>query len=299
MDAVQKQQTNSLGSNVTCPRPAHFLFEKLPAELRNKVYDEYYASDEKQEKEFYYLDQKGNITTATERYVYKNVVAGTQHQIFDPIRASKTMASEILARTIQQVVFDIRTPEALKQFSESLRTYIELSGLKTDKSHQIAIDLTSNMTTSHRSHLDNWNEIEDEHGNDFEEEETYHHGRDRQGTLTRLKVSTHDHIKQWLVELSTLPNNTEICLTFPFFWRDFRSLRGLSARYGLSNRTVKFCFPPPSSRHPEYDYCRAQTMAAIKGFHDTKQTVLTKEEREHLVAIGCRGFDGFGRRPNA
>jgi hypothetical protein len=37
--------------------------------------------------------------------------------------------------------------------------------------------------------------------------------------------------------------STHVNLVFPYFWRDFRSLRGVSDKHGLSRYHVTFRFP--------------------------------------------------------
>jgi hypothetical protein len=110
----------------------------------------------------------------------------------------------------------------------------------------------------------------------------------------------HGVFRKRVTALEGLPKeSTHIHLVFPYFWRDFRSLRGMSNKYSLSQYHVTFQFPRDRDTHPlsdsEQRFFVAQTMAAVSGVIVAEQANIDKARREDLVRIGCRGFN-IGQR---
>jgi hypothetical protein len=119
------------------------------------------------------------------------------------------------------------------------------------------------MDEADRQTLASWGELEDPYG----------HQEDAHGVF-----------KKWVLALEYFPKeSTHLHLVFPYFWRDFRSLRGMSNKYNLSQYHVTFQFPRDRDIHPLSDTEQkkfvTQAIAAVNSITVAEQANSDKARR--------------------
>ncbi|KAH7069951.1 hypothetical protein BKA63DRAFT_580299, partial [Paraphoma chrysanthemicola] len=105
-------------------------------------------------------------------------------------------------------------------------------------------------------------------------------------------LGTKEYFKKWFKAIEGFPESVTLHLVFDCFWRDFRVLRWLSSKTGLSKRSVRFLFlfPTPDHQLEYHDFFVALTVASVLGFRHPAQENIPLEHRRMLVNYGCGGF---------
>lgn len=214
-----------------------------------------------------------NSTISPEETVYSFFV-----DIVDATGRSWLFKSDLVRVTeITQETLSLITPKILFKPTNAiaLEMFIEIFTSHTSvcvnlPELNIEIDLMNGLDQNDIRALNLWGETKLPHGRNTEVE---------------------DNVKKWLSQIQLLPQETTVHLVFVHMWRDWRELRGLSKKFGLSRRKVTFQFPPPSTAYDEHTFCVAQTIAAVADIEVSEQAGISLARRQELVKAGCRGFN--------
>lgn len=131
------------------------------------------------------------------------------------------ITEEVLTLVTPWVLFTFKTSDSLSLFAEAFYSHYRICKRTVDI--HVELDLTAGMHELQLEAFAKWEETAVPHG---------------------TKENAHGVFQDWLKALQGLPtDSTHVHLVFPHFWRDFRSLRGLSAATGLAKFQVTFAFP--------------------------------------------------------
>ncbi len=184
------------------------------------------------------------------------------------------LTQEVLTLVMPEILFRFNTPHALEVFAEDFAAHVNICNVIPEL--HIELDFAKNLGQEDRTKLGSWAESKLPHGRD---------------------INMHDHVTQWMSAIQLLPEVTNIHLVFSHIWRDFRELRGLSKKFGLSKHVITFQFPTPSNLLQEQNFLEAQTMAAVKDLEVSEQAGISGTKRIELVKFGCRGFNCYRNSP--
>jgi hypothetical protein len=90
-----------------------------------------------------------------------------------------------------------------------------------------------------------------------------------------------------------MPEEATVYLVFRHFWRDFRSLRGIASKSGLSQRRVMFLFldPAPYARLDDHEFFIELTVASVTDIVVAPMYGINQARRTMLVNHGFAGFN--------
>jgi hypothetical protein len=143
----------------------------------------------------------------------------------------KEIADELLSLVTPSILFTFQSPDGLRMFAEQFAAHTAVCTRRIEL--HVEFDYTSSMDEADRQTLANWGDLKVPHGR---------------------QEDAHRVFKKRVTALEGLPKeSTHVHLVFPYFWRDFRSLRGMSNKYGLSQYHVTFHFPRDRDTHPLSD----------------------------------------------
>ncbi|KAG9188282.1 hypothetical protein G6011_02205 [Alternaria panax] len=253
-------------------------YHRFPAEIGNQLYQCVAFPDgvEKDERRYKSVGPDGVIsqTDSVQSFYIDAVTHDGKSQLFKKDIANvKEIAEELFSLVVPWILFVFDSPSGPRRFGEFFAAHTSVC--KQILSLHIEFDFGAEMEASTRIMFASWTETELPHGRD---------------------INAHDIFEEWMHAVQSLPDSTHVHLVFPCFWRDFRSLHGLSEKTGLRKYQITFRFPEGPSRHTDHDFLIAQTMAAITGIEDTQQAAISKARREDFVKHGCTGFN-YRRRP--
>jgi hypothetical protein len=186
------------------------------------------------------------------------------------------IADELLSLVTPWILFVFDSPRALRLFAEAFASHTAVCTRQIQL--HVEFDFGATMDEASRTTFARWVESEVPHGR---------------------HVNAHQIFEEWVLAVQELPSeSTHLHLIFPYFWRDFRSLRGLSEKTGIRQYPITFRFPADRGHPPlpDYDFFVAQTIAAVKGIEVSEQAGISETRRTMLVRHGCTGFN-LGRRP--
>lgn len=186
------------------------------------------------------------------------------------------LSEESLSLLVPQILFKFSSPDSLKIFAQTFAAHVNI--VNNVPELHIELDFTDNMKKEHIQRLSIWEETELPHGRDF---------------------GMRDHVQGWFQQIALLPELTTIHVIFTYIWMDFRALRGVSKQFGIYKREVTFQFPTPTISRQDYNFFKAQTIAAVKNIKVPEQVGIERARREALVNIGCTGFNGVRWNPAA
>lgn len=193
----------------------------------------------------------------------------------DLVRVSE-LTEEVLSLLVPKILFKFHSASALGVFVEKFAAHTSVCNSIPEL--HIEVNLTDGMDGEDIELLDLWEETDQPHGCD---------------------TGVEKNIKTWLSRIKLLPQATTVHLVFDHLWRDWRELRGLSKKFGLSRRNITFQFAPPSTTYDKYTFCVAQTIAAIADIEVSEQSGISLARRQELVKMGCRGFNRVRQHPAA
>ncbi|MCJ1435727.1 hypothetical protein MMC27_005102 [Xylographa pallens] len=246
---------------------------KTPPEIRNMLYKYAALPDgvDPEERSFKTVTQDGTISPSdTVRSFFLDIVsdAGKSTLFAKEITQVTELTQEVLTLVMPEILFRFNTPHALVIFAETFAAHANICDVVPEL--QVELDFAQDLSEEDLTKLSSWVECKQPHGRD---------------------IGMHDHVEQWMRAIQLLPEVTNIHLVFSSIWRDFRELRGLSKKFGVSKSTVTFQFPTPSIRYQDYSFFEAQTMAAVKDLEVSEQAGISGTKRADLVKFGCRGFN--------
>ncbi|KAF4624393.1 hypothetical protein G7Y89_g13776 [Cudoniella acicularis] len=254
------------------------FFRAIPGEIRNELYRCAALPAGVEPEQHTFKTVTGDSTIAPldtiKSFFVDTISADGKSVLFakDIVQVTE-LTEEILTLVMPLILFKFNTVAALETFVETFAAH--LSVCKVVPELHIELCFTKDMGENEVAMLGSWAECKLPHGRD---------------------INMHDHVQRWMEANQSLPGNTIIHFVFPQIWRDFRELRGLSKKFGVSKRTITFQFPTPSSEIPEYSFYIAQTMAAVKDIEVPEQVGISSDKRVKLAKLGCRGFNGNGQR---
>ncbi|KAK0125598.1 hypothetical protein ONS96_009433 [Cadophora gregata f. sp. sojae] len=230
---------------------------------------------EPEKRTFTTINDDGMITesdAARSFFIDKITQDGTSELFAKPITKVSELTEEVLTLVMPKILFQVRNPKDLEGFVELFAAHLGVCNLVPELN--LEIDFTWSMEEDHTAELGKLEEI------------TVPHGR---GFMSK-------YVEEWLSMLAMFPDSEsiQIHLVFSKIWRDFRELRGLCKKFGISNRTVTFQFSDQDAH-----FYKAQTMAAVKDVETEEQINISVKRREELVNLGCRGFNQVRRSLNA
>jgi hypothetical protein len=198
-----------------------------------------------EERTFRTVNQDGTITpldTVRSFFLDKISKSGKSALFAKDIVRVTEITEEVLTLVLPEILFQFDTTHALEVFAETFAAHASICNIVPEL--HLEVNFGKGLGEEDLGKLGGWLECKLPHGRD---------------------VGMHDHVERWMSAIQHLPEvtNIHLHLVFSHIWRDFRELRGLSMKFGLSKRTVTFQFPTPSIQYPEYSFFEAQTMAAV------------------------------------
>jgi hypothetical protein len=184
------------------------------------------------------------------------------------------LTEEVLTLVMPEILFKFNVSRALEVFAETFAAHVSICDVIPEL--HIELNFAEGLTNEDLRKLGSWEECKHPHGRD---------------------INMHNHVQQWMRATQLLPEVTNIHLVFSHIWRDFRELRGLSRKFGLSKRRVTFQFWTSSIPHQERSFFEEQTMAAVKDLDVSEQGEINDIKRAELVQFGCRGFNCYTKHP--
>jgi hypothetical protein len=181
------------------------------------------------------------------------------------IVAVAEIAEEVLTLVMPGILFSVDDSSALARFAEAFAAHT--GHFTTVPELHVEINVTAGLDVD--EDFASWQVCAEPHGRD-------------------LKAET--FFESWMDAVQDLPDTATIHLVFSCFWRDYRSLRGLSTRYGLSKRNVTFRFAIEET-FPDQPFHIAQTISAVKDIDVPQQSGIIAARRAVLVDYGCTGFN--------
>lgn len=261
--------------------PDTSFLSMIPAELRNEIY------------EMAILPEDANLQTRVVKTILQNSTISPQDTLqsffvdivdmnggswlfkSDIVRVSE-LTQEVLTLLVPKILFKFDNATALGVFVEKFTAHTSVCDGLPDL--HVEVNLMDGMDRDEAGKLDLW------------EETKLPHGRN---------IGVEDNFKEWLVQIQLLPQVTTVHLVFTHLWRDWREVRGLSKKFGLSHRNITFQFPLLSTAYKEHSFCVAQTIAAIADIEVSEQSGISLTRRQELVKMGCRGFNRIQQHPLA
>jgi hypothetical protein len=207
----------------------------LPPEIRNHLYKCVVFSDDMElvERSSKSIGLETIVVSETTRDFYLDVVSDTgESKLFNrAITKVKEIADELLSLVTPSIMFTFKSADGLRLFAKQFAAHTAVCTRRIEL--HVEFDYTSSMDEADRQTLANWGDLEGPHGR---------------------QEDAHGVFRKWVTALEGLPKeSTYVHLVFPYFWRDFRSLRGMSNKYGLSQYHVTFQFPRDRDTHPLSD----------------------------------------------
>ena len=252
-------------------------YHRFPPEIRNQLYLCSVLPDQSKQQERSYITigndgSKVPMDSVHEFYVDAVSASGKSTLFSRKITEVTEIAEEVLTLVTPCILFTFDSPEGLRLFAEAFYAHARICERQIQL--HVEIDFASSIDQVSCEAFVKWEETPVPH---------------------RRAQDAHGVFQDWLEALTNLPKaSTHVHLLFPQFWRDFRSLRGLAAKKGLSEFQVSFAFPG-NTYHTfpklDQDFFIAQTVAAVKGIEVVEMAGISKERREILVRHGCRGFN--------
>lgn len=235
-------------------------------------------SAEKVERTYKTVTADGSATTLdhVHSFFLDHVSSNGTSELFKKeITNVAEIAEELLTLVTPWILFVFDSPRALLVFAEAFAAHAAVCTRQPEL--HVEFDFCTTFQDSDRRSFATWAETERPHGRN---------------------IDAHKAFESWMLAVQQLPSDTHIHLVFPYFWRDFRSLRGLSEKTGLYQHPVTFRFPVDDAYPtlPHYDFFVAQTIAAVKAIGVPEQAGISETRRAELVRHGCTGFN-LGRRP--
>lgn len=259
------------------------VFHRFPPEIRNHLYKcaalpDFFAK--KVERYHKTVGADGAIMALDNVHsFYLDHVScnGTSELFSKDITKVAAIADELLSLVTPWILFAFDSPRALHLFAEAFAAHAAVCTRQLEL--HVEFEFGATFLKSDRRKFANWIESDLPHGRDFDAHKTF---------------------EEWMLAVQELPPTTHVHLVFPYFWRDFRSLRGLSEKTGLRQHPITFRFPTDEDYPslPDHDFFVAQTIAAVKGIEVSEQSGISETRRATLVRHGCTGFN-LGRRPNS
>ena len=251
----------------------------IPPEIRNSIYEHAALPNDVEPEKRTFITIAEDITIAsseTAQSFYLDTISESgQSALFaKEIVQVAELTEEVLTLVMPKILFKFRTPCALRIFAETFAAHAMVCEVVPEL--HIELDFATNLDEEDLIKLGSWAECNLPHGR---------------------AIYMHNHVENWMSAIQLLPEITYVHLVFTYIWRDFRELRGLSKKFGLSKYRVTFQFPTPSIQHQENSFFEAQTMAAVKDLDVYEQAGLSDAKRAKLVKFGCRGFNRIRQRP--
>ncbi|RDL39907.1 Uncharacterized protein BP5553_04247 [Venustampulla echinocandica] len=271
MDSVQARPPKR---RKTKSKETPAFYHVMPPEIRNEIY-EHAALPETVDPEartFKTVTSEGNIAPkdTVQSFFLDAVSESGRSSLFerDVVKITE-LTQEVLTLVMPGILFQFSTPSALEVFAETFAAHSNVCHIVPEL--HIELNLANNLSQASLEELAKFKATKLPHGRG---------------------IQMHDHVEKWMLVIKTLPKTTtHVHLVFSHIWRDFRELRGLSKKHGLSERTVTFQFRTPSIERPDHSFFEAQTMAAVKDLEVAEQAGISEEKRAKLVKFGCRGFN--------
>ncbi|KAJ4373386.1 hypothetical protein N0V83_003681 [Neocucurbitaria cava] len=268
----------TIGNKRQKTQSADVTHHRFPGEIRNMLYKCAALPDNVKQVERLYksVGPDGTITVSDSVHTfYLDTVneSGTSQLFSKEITKVAEIADEVLSYVTPWILFTFTSPDALRLFAEAFAAHSAVCTREIEL--HVEFDFGASMNETDRRTFSKWLEMEEPHGR-------------QQGA--------HDVFEEWMNSVKDLPTaSTHVHLVFPYFWRDFRSLRGLSEKTGLREYQITFRFPKEEPYHTysvdDHDFFIAQTIAAVKGIEVVEQAGINEKTRADLVAFGCRGFN--------
>lgn len=253
------------------------VYHRFPPEIRNQLFRCAVLPEQSKtvQRSYKSISKDGSrlpLDTVHAFYIDAVTANGSSTLFSREITKVAEIAEELLTLVTPWILFTFKSPDGLRLFAETFYEHSRICKRKAEL--HVELDFTSSLGEADRESLEKWEETDVPHGK---------------------KQHIHSVLQEWLEALSHLPtDSTHVHLLMPQFWRDFRSLRGLSAKTGLAEFQVSLAFLPNLSHafsKQDYDFFIAQTIAAVYGIEVVEQAGINKERREKLVRYGCRGFN--------
>ncbi|KFY60966.1 hypothetical protein V496_05215 [Pseudogymnoascus sp. VKM F-4515 (FW-2607)] len=250
----------------------------IPGELRNAMYKMAIIPEDAKLQSRTVKTISKNSTISPEETIcsfFVDIVdASGRSWLFknDLVRVSE-ITQETLSLITPKILFKTISTTALEMFVEIFTSHTSVC--ENIPELHIEVNLMDGLDQSDIRTLDLWEETKLPHGRNTKVE---------------------NNVKKWLSQIQLLPQATTVHLVFVHMWRDWRELRGLSKKFGLSRRKVTFQFPPPSIAYDEHTFCVAQTIAAVADIEVSEQAGISLARRQELVKSGCRGFNRVQKR---
>tara|TARA_R110002003_G_scaffold62_16_gene5682 strand:- start:32352 stop:33272 length:921 start_codon:yes stop_codon:yes gene_type:complete len=182
------------------------------------------------------------------------------------------LSQDFLTCFLPKTVFVFDDPGTLREFIVQYKDIAR--DFTTPMDLNIEIDFFTAMDSDKRARYAAW-----------EEPKQYvPHGRD---------VNAVKFFEVWFNAIKELPEEATVYLVFRHFWRDFRQLRGLASKSGLSQRQVMFLFPDPApyARLDDHEFFIELTVASVTGIVVAPMYGINQARRTMLVNHGCAGFN--------
>lgn len=249
-------------------------YQRFPAEVRNQLYTCTAIPEGLKEVERSYktVAEGGAITMdVVHRFFLDEISASGRSDLFQKEVGEVTeLTEEFLTLVAPWILFKFSTPRALRIFAETFAAHAAVCSNKLEL--HVEFDFGATFPEEVRKAFASWKESYLPHGHD---------------------INAHDIYAEWIEAVKLLPQTTNVHLVFPFFWRDLRSLRGLSKKTGLCKRHVTFQFPRDQGYPtlPDHRFFVAQTIAAVKNMEVSEQSGMNSARRQELVQHGCAGFN--------
>jgi hypothetical protein len=207
--------------------PSSSFFRNLPGEVRNQLYEltALPNSAEPIARVLKTVTEDGTIALLdTVRPFFIDTVSESGRSTLfgiDLVHVTE-LTQEVLTLVMPQILFTFNTPHSLDVFAETFNAHVGVCNVVPEL--HIELNFTEGLSEEDLRKIGSWAECMVPHGRE---------------------INMHDRVEEWMKAIEPLPQITTIHLVFSHIWRDFRELRGLAMKLGLSRRPVTFQFPTP------------------------------------------------------